>query len=334
MAQFDKLPLWDGMMKTVHTTRFDPVAIDLQVDQRRRVLDLVGNTPLIELKSVTADLNKPVKIFAKAEFFNPGGSVKDRPALNMLLDGEKRGALTKDKIILDATSGNTGIAYAMFGAAMGYRVKLALPGSAGELHKRILRAYGTELVITPATEGSDGAIVGAQALYKEDPDLYFYPDQYNNDANWMAHYNGTGIEIIEQTDGKITHFVSALGTSGTFTGCSKRFKEYNPDIKLISFQPDSPMHGLEGLKHMPTSIKPGFYNENTADENLWVRTEDAQIMVKRLARDEGLLVGLSAGAAVHAALETAKEIDEGTIVTVLCDSAHKYLNQPFWDVEL
>lgn len=318
-------------MKTVHTTRFDPVAIDLQVDQRHRVIEMVGNTPLIELKKIAAEV-APVRIFAKAEFCNPGGSVKDRPALNMLLDGEKRGALKHGKTILDATSGNTGIAYAMFGAVMGYPVKLALPGSAGELHKRILRAYGAELVITPATEGSDGAIIEAKRLYKEDPDAYFYPDQYNNDANWLAHYHGTGVEIIEQTRGSVTHFVSALGTSGTFTGVSKRLREHNPDIQLISFQPDSPMHGLEGLKHMPTSIKPGFYDENTADENLWLRTEDAQAMVKRVAKEEGLLIGLSAGAAVHGALEVAKTLKEGTVVTVLCDSAHKYLNQPFWDL--
>ncbi|MEX2672378.1 MAG: cysteine synthase family protein [Phycisphaeraceae bacterium] len=300
------------------------------VDQRHRLIDMVGNTPLIELKCLSDEV-APVRIMAKAEWYNPGGSVKDRAALNMLLTGEREGRLTKDKIILDATSGNTGIAYAMFGAAMGYRVQLAIPKSAGALHKRILQAYGAELILTPATEGSDGAIVEAIRLYKEDPDRYFYPDQYNNDANWQAHYNGTGLEIIAQTQGEITHFIAGLGTSGTFTGCGRRLKEFNSDIHLISCQPDSPMHGLEGWKHMPTSIKPGFYNETMAEENIGVPTEEAQDMVKRLAREEGLLVGLSAGASVWASLQVAKRIKQGLVVTVMADNASKYLDHNFWE---
>lgn len=272
-----------------------------------------------------------MQILAKAEWFNPGGSVKDRPALNMLLKARRSGQLTGDRIVLDATSGNTGIAYAMFGAAMGYRVRLCLPENAGPLHKRILRSHGAELVLTSGQKGSDGAIEEAIKLHERDPDRYFYPDQYNNDANWQAHYHGTAEEILQQTGGHITHFVSGLGTSGTFTGIGKRLREVNRDVRLISFQPDSPMHGLEGLKHMPTSIKPGFYDESQADDNRPVRTEDAQAMVKRLAVEEGLLVGLSAGAAVHCALEVAADLKDGVVVTVLPDNAMKYLDQAFWE---
>ena len=294
-----------------------------------KLSDMVGNTPLVELERISAEV-APVRILGKAEWVNPGGSVKDRPALNMLLEGEKSGRLTKDKIILDATSGNTGIAYALFGAAMGYRVRLCLPKSAGELHQRILRAYGASLVMTPAIKGSDGAIEEAIRLFGNEPEVYFYPDQYNNDANWLAHYHGTACEIIRQTAGEITHFVAGLGTSGTFTGTGRRLREHDPGIRLVSFQPDSPMHGLEGMKHMPTSKKPGFYDESLADENRWVRTEEAQAMVKRLAREEGLLVGLSAGAAVDCALSVARELTEGVVVTVLPDNAMKYLDQKFW----
>ncbi len=290
---------------------------------------MVGNTPLIELGRLGAEV-APVRVLGKAEWCNPGGSVKDRPALNMILDGVRSGRLTKDKIILDATSGNTGIAYAMFGAAMGYRVRLCLPQNAGALHQRILRAYGAELVLTDGRKGSDGAIEEAIRLNEREGQLYFYPDQYNNDANWQAHYGGTAEEIWRQTEGTITHFVAGLGTSGTFTGTGKRLREYNRDVRLISFQPDSPMHGLEGLKHMPTSINPGFYDQAQADEDRAVRTEDAQAMVKRLAAEEGLLVGTSAGAAVHCALEVAKGLREGVVVVVLPDNAMKYLDGHFW----
>jgi cysteine synthase B len=289
------------------------------------VMAAVGNTPLIELKRIAAEV-APVRLFAKAEWFNPGGSVKDRPALNMLLDGERRGALTPDKIILDATSGNTGIAYAMFGAAMGYRVKLCLPANAGALHKRILRAYGAEIIETAAAEASDGAIRKAIELYEQSPGDYFYPDQYNNDANWQAHYNTTAVEIWEQTGGAITHFVAGLGTSGTFTGNTRRLREFNPAIQCISVQPDTPLHALEGWKHMPTSIQPGFYDEKLADRNIEVRTEDAEAMIKRLAMEEGLLVSPSSAAAVASALAVARGLDEGVVVTIMADNASKYLD--------
>jgi cysteine synthase B len=317
-------------MSVLHSNPVQSAASPASGRRPEGVLALVGNTPLIELKRIAAEV-APVRIFGKAEWFNPGGSVKDRPAMNMLLDGERRGELTPGKIILDATSGNTGIAYAMFGAALGYKVRLCVPKTTGALHQRILKSYGAELVYTPGTLGSDGAIEEARRLYAENPALYFYPDQYNNPANWQAHYHGTSIEIIRQTEGRLTHFVSALGTSGTFTGNGRRFREFNRDIRLISVQPDSPMHGLEGLKHMETSIRPGFYDESLADETRFIATEDAQAMVKRLAREEGLMVGLSAGAAVTIALEVAREIKQGTIVTILCDGAGKYLDHQFWD---
>ncbi len=285
----------------------------------------VGRTPLIELKRIGADL-AGVRLMAKCEWFNPGGSVKDRPALNMLLEGERSGALAPGKTILDSTSGNTGIAYAMFGAAMGYPVKLALPANAGKLHKRILRAYGAQIVETPAAEASDGAILEAKRIYAEDPDQYFYPDQYNNDANWRAHYLGTGVEILEQTDGAVTHFVAGLGTSGTFTGISRRLKEHDQAIRVISVQPDTPLHALEGWKHMETSILPGFYDPQLADEDRTITTEAAQAMAKRLASEEGLLVSLSSAAAVAAACRVAGELDEGVVVTVMPDNASKYLD--------
>jgi len=313
-------------MKTA-AQQHEPVPINpnTERDLRNTVLGAVGNTPLIELKRIAAEV-APVRLYAKAEWFNPGGSVKDRPALNMLLDGETRGDLTEDKIILDATSGNTGIAYAMFGAAMGYRVRLCLPANAGALHKRILRAYGAEIIETPAAEASDGAIRKAIELHDAEPDLYFYPDQYNNEANWRAHYNTTAVEIWNQTDGTITHFVAGLGTSGTFTGNTRRLREFNPAVQCISVQPDTPLHALEGWKHMPTSIKPGFYDESLADENIEVRTEDAQAMIKRLAAEEGLLVSASAAAAVVSALEVARQLDDGVVVTIMADNAAKYLD--------
>src|SRR5689334_20497197 len=226
------------------------------------VIELVGNTPLIKLKRLSEQFG--VEIYGKAEWYNPGGSVKDRPALNMILDGERAGRLTPGKIILDATSGNTGIAYAWIGASRGYKVKLALPQNASEERKRILSSYGAELVLTSPFEGSDGAIREARRLYAENPDLYFYPDQYNNPANWQAHYETTGPEIYEQTEGRITHFIAGLGTSGTFVGTSRKLRELNPQIKLISMQPDSPFHGLEGMKHMASAIVPGIYDSTIA----------------------------------------------------------------------
>ena len=301
-----------------------------RVDRLTRVVELVGSTPLLELSRIAEEV-APVRVFAKAEWFNPGGSVKDRPALNIVLEAEKSGQLTRDKVILDATSGNTGIAYAMIGAALGYKVALAVPGNLGALHRRILKGYGAELAFSSATEGSDGAIRLARKLARERPDLYYYADQYNNTANWMAHYNGTGLEILEQTDGAVTHYVAGLGTSGSFIGTGKRLREEKSDVRLISFQPDSPMHGLEGLKHYPTSIIPGIYDEELADEEITVETEAGQEMALRLAREEGILVGTSGGAAVACAIRVARGLSSGVVVTLIPDGAFKYLGHAFWE---
>jgi S-sulfo-L-cysteine synthase (O-acetyl-L-serine-dependent) len=295
-----------------------------------KVTDLVGNTPLLELASVSAEVSD-VRILGKAEGYNPGGSVKDRPALWMIRDGESSGALTPAKTILDATSGNTGIAYAWIGAALGYKVKLCMPANASEERKQILRAYGVEFVLTDPGEGSDGAIREVRRLYAEDPERYFYPDQYSNPANPRAHYESTAPEIWEQTGGEITHFVAGLGTSGTFVGTASRLKEYNPEIKVISFEPESAFHGLEGMKHMESAIVPEIYDPTIADENRRIATEDAYEMVKRVAREDGVLIGVSAGAAVATALEVAREIEGGVVVTILCDGADKYLSESFWE---
>jgi S-sulfo-L-cysteine synthase (O-acetyl-L-serine-dependent) len=293
------------------------------------LLDLIGNTPLIKLANLVG--NPRVEIYGKAEWANPGGSVKDRPALNMILEGERSGALTRDKTIIDSTSGNTGIAYAMIAAARGYRVKLCLPKNASEERKRILEAYGVELVLTDPLAGSDGAILVVREIVAADPDKYFYPDQYNNPANWRAHYETTGVEIFEQTGGRVTHFVAGLGTSGTFVGTGRRLRELKPEVKLVSMQPDSPFHGLEGLKHMETAIVPGIYDPTLADEGVEVDTEEAHAMVKRLARREGWFVGISSAANIVAALRVAERIDEGVIVTILSDDASKYLSEKFWE---
>jgi S-sulfo-L-cysteine synthase (O-acetyl-L-serine-dependent) len=298
------------------------------------VTELVGGTPLLELPAIAAE-TPGVRILGKAEWRNPGGSVKDRPAMWMIRDGERSGALTPEKTILDATSGNTGIAYAWIGATLGYKVKLCMPKNASEERKKILRAYGVDFVLTDPGEGSDGAIVEARRLYEENPERYFYPDQYSNPANPRAHYESTAPEIWEQTEGEITHFVAGLGTSGTFVGTSTRLKELNPDIKVVSFEPDSPFHGLEGMKHMGSAIVPPIYDPMVADENRATPTEDAYAMVKRVAREEGVLIGISAGAAVATALEVAREIEAagetGTVVTILCDGADKYLSESFWE---
>jgi S-sulfo-L-cysteine synthase (O-acetyl-L-serine-dependent) len=293
-------------------------------------VDLVGNTPLLELGNISREV-PGVTILGKAEWYNPGGSVKDRPALWMIRDGEKSDALTPGKVILDATSGNTGIAYAWIGAALGYKVELCMPKNASEERKKILRAYGVEIILTDPGEGSDGAIREARRLYAEDPEKYFYPDQYGNPANPRSHYESTAPEIWEQTEGEITHFVAGLGTSGTFVGAARRLKEYNPEIKVVSFEPDSPFHGLEGMKHMASAIVPEIYDPTIADENLGTSTEEAYDMVKRLAREEGILAGLSAGAAVATSLKVARELESGVIVTVLPDSADKYLSESFWE---
>jgi S-sulfo-L-cysteine synthase (O-acetyl-L-serine-dependent) len=292
----------------------------------------IGDTPLIRLRQITKYLPENVEIYAKAEHLNPGGSVKDRAALAMITAGEKSGALTKDKTILDATSGNTGIAYAMIGAARGYRVALTLPKNASAARKRILKLYGAEIIETDPMSGTDGAQIAARELARKFPERYFYPDQYNNEANWQAHYRATAPEIWRQTGGRVTHFVTGLGTTGTFIGATKRLKEFNPNLRAVSVQPDSPLHGLEGMKHLETAIVPGIYDARIADENVEVTTEDAQNMTRRLAKEEGLLVGVSAGANVFAALRLAKELKEdAVVVTILCDGGGKYLSEDFWD---
>jgi S-sulfo-L-cysteine synthase (O-acetyl-L-serine-dependent) len=296
------------------------------------VLDMIGRTPLVRLNRFEVE-TPGVELYAKAEWQNPGGSVKDRAAARMILDGEASGALTSKKTILDATSGNTGIAYAMVGAARGYKVKLCVPENASSERKLILRALGAELVLTSPLESTDGAIREARRLYQSDPDRYFYPDQYNNDANWKAHYDTTAPEIIEQTSGRLTHFVAGLGTSGTFVGTARRLRKFNPAIKMISFQPDSPFHGLEGLKHMDSAIVPGIYDPTLADEDLRIGTERAYRMVRRLAREEGLLAGISSGAAVAAMLDVAQRLDRGVVVTVFPDGAEKYLTESFWTID-
>ena len=284
----------------------------------------------MELESISREV-PGVTILGKAEWYNPGGSVKDRPALWMIRDGEKSGELGPGKVILDATSGNTGIAYAWIGAALGYKVKLCMPKNASEERKKVLRALGVEVILTDPGEGSDGAIREARRLYAEYPEKYFYPDQYKNPANPQSHYESTAPEIWEQTDGEITHFVAGLGTSGTFVGTARRLKEYNPEIKVISFEPDSPFHGLEGMKHMASAIVPEIYDPTIADESFSASTEEAYEMVKRLAREEGILVGISAGAAVVTSLRVAREIEAGVIATIFPDGADKYLSETFWE---
>jgi cysteine synthase B len=278
-----------------------------------------------------------VEIYGKAEYFNPGGSVKDRPALNMIRDGECSGKLDKTKTLIDATSGNTGIAYAMICAAKGYKAKICLPANASHERKRILQAYGAEIVYTDPAEGSDGSTRKCREIVAQDPDRYFYPDQYNNPANWQAHFETTGPEIIEQTKGKITHFIASMGTSGTFVGVTRRMHRDLPGVHCYSAQPSTGFHGLEGLRNMDATMVPGIYDPTLAEENLWLETEDAYKMVKRLAREEGILVGISAGGNVTAALATARRLhaakQPGVIVTILCDSADKYLSESFWDAE-
>jgi cysteine synthase B len=294
------------------------------------VIDLIGRTPLVRLRRFERE-TPGVELYAKAEWQNPGGSVKDRAAARMILAGEASGALTPGRVILDATSGNTGIAYAMVGASRGYQVKLCVPDNASPERKLILRALGAELVLTDPLEGTDGAIREARRLHASDPERYFYPDQYNNDANWQAHFDTTGPEIIEQTSGRLTHFVAGLGTSGTFMGTGRRLRRFNPAVKLISFQPDLPLHGLEGLKHMESAIVPGIYDPTLADEDLRVDTETAYSMVRRLAREEGLLAGVSSGAALAVVLTVARRLDRGVVVTVFPDGAEKYLTEKFWN---
>ena len=306
-----------------------PVAIPAHLRTASSIVDLIGNTPLIRLSAFEADL-KNVELYAKAEWRNPGGSVKDRAAARMIAEGERSGALTRDRIILDATSGNTGIAYAMIGAAGGYRVRLCVPENVTPERKRILKAFGAEVVYTDPMQGSDGAIIRVKEMYEENPALYFYPDQYNNPGNWRAHYDTTGPEILEQTGGRITHFVAGLGTGGTFVGVGRRLREVKSSIRLVSVQPDSPLHGLEGLKHMQTAIVPGIYDPTLADDDLGVSTEEAFELTRQLAK-QGIFVGISSGANLAGALRVAKDTADSVVVVVFCDGGEKYLSERLWD---
>jgi cysteine synthase B len=290
------------------------------------ILDTIGKTPLLCLNRVTGNVNSKVKIYAKLEKYNPGGSVKDRAALQMIKDAEKEGLLTKDRIILDSTSGNTGIAYAMIGAVKGYKVKIVLPRNASLERKKIIKAFKADIVYSSEFEGSDGAIKMAKDIYKSSPGKYYMPDQYNNPSNWKAHYLTTGPEIIEQTKGRITHFVASMGTSGTIMGMGKAFREYNPDIKVIAVQPDDALHGIEGLKHMESSIVPGIYDSRFPDEHIFVNTETAYDMVKKITVIEGLPVGHSSGAALVGALRVAAGLRQGVIVTIFPDGGDRYLS--------
>ena len=305
-------------------------AVFIEAAGASSLAELVGRTPLLSLPRVAAGLPAGVELYAKAEHMNPGGSVKDRPALSMILAGERDGRLTPGKVILDATSGNTGIAYAMIGAARGYRVALCLPANANVERKRTLRIYGAELIETDPLESHDGAQRRARELFESEPEKYFYPDQYNNEANWRAHYLSTAPEIWEQTRGRVTHFLAGMGTAGTFTGTVRRLKELSPSLRAVGMQPDSPLHGLEGMRHMETSLVPGIYDPSLADERVEVSTEDAQEMTRRLAREEGLFVGVSSGANVLAAVRYARRLESGSVVvTVLCVRVGRYLSERF-----
>lgn len=290
------------------------------------ILDTIGKTPLFCLNNITDQINSNVKIFAKLERFNPGGSVKDRAAFQMIKDAEETGELTKDKIILDSTSGNTGIAYAMISAVKEYRAKIVIPHNASIERKKIITGFGAEIVYSSPLEGSDGAIKLAKAIYDQHPDKYYMPDQYNNPSNWKAHYLTTGPEILEQTKGKITHFIASLGTTGTITGAGKALKEFDPDIRIIAVEPDDAMHGIEGLKYLESSIIPGFYDPDLPDETLYINTEKAYDMVKEIIAHEGLPVGHSSGAAMVGALQIAEQITEGIIVAVFPDGGDRYLS--------
>lgn len=303
----------------------------------KQTLSLIGNTPLIRLKKIADQwgISEQVEIYGKCEFMNPGGSVKDRPALNIIETAEAKGLLTKDKILLDATSGNTGIAYAMICAIKGYRCRLCLPESASQERKNILKAYGAELIFTPASESSDGAIRKARELYSQNPGIYFYADQYSNNANWQAHFNTTGVELWEQTEGRLTHFIAAIGTSGSFIGTSRRLKSYNEKIQCIAVQPDVAIHGIEGIKHLESAMVPRIYDPQVPDGFIEVSTETAFDYTVKLPKVEGLLLGISASANVYAALKVAKELTEqnaqGVIVCILCDGGMKYLSEHFWN---
>ena len=315
--------------------------LDMNVSYRRDLtttlsarsspLDLVGNTPLVRIRRITQGISKDVEVYAKLEWYNPGGSVKDRAALWMIEDAERSGRLTKDKVILDSTSGNTGIAYAWIGAVKGYRVELVVPANVSEERKKILKAFGANVVFSNPLEGSDGAIRLAWKLYVDNPEKYCKLDQYNNPCNPRAHYESTGPEIITQTEGRITHFVASIGTGGTIMGTGRRLKEFRSDIQVIAVEPDNPLHGLEGLKHMASSIVPGIYHEEELDDKISVPTEEAYEMAKRLAREEGLLVGQSSGAAMWGALNVARTLKQGVVVVIFPDGGDKYLSTRLWE---
>lgn len=302
---------------------------------RKSILELVGNTPLVELsRSLPEDIKKKnIKIYAKLESYNPGGSVKDRPATRMIVEAINSGKLTKDKIIIDATSGNTGIALAMVGTALGYQVELAMPSNVSEERKRIIKAFGAKIHFTNPLESTDGAIIYVRKLVEKYPEKYYYIDQYNNDANWKAHFDSTAVEIWNQTEGKITHFVAGIGTGGTVMGTGRRLKIFNPDIQVIGVQPDSPFHGIEGLKYIETSIKPGIFDENRLDRTIFIGTDIAYQRARELSRLEGIFVGQSSGAAYEAAIKVAREIDEGVIVFICPDGGEKYLTTALYDYE-
>ena len=296
--------------------------------------ELVGNTPLLALRHVTSGFSPEVKIFSKAEWFNPGGSIKDRPALNIIRTALAEGLLPPGKRLIDATSGNTGIAYATFGAAMGVPVTLAMPANASAERITILRALGAELILTDPTEGADGAIRKVRQMIAENPESYYHANQYDNPANWQAHYFTTGPEIVQQTNGRVTHFVAGMGTSGTITGVGRYLRQYNPEVQIIGMQPDAPFHGIEGIKHMATAIQPAIYDPAFADHVIEVSTEQAHEMVQRLAREEGLFVGISSGANVVAACQVAQELEQGVVVTVFPDAGYKYLSdKELWNPE-
>jgi S-sulfo-L-cysteine synthase (O-acetyl-L-serine-dependent) len=301
------------------------------------LVDRIGNTPLLRLDALTRDL-PGIALLGKAEWYNPGGSVKDRAAAGIVAEGRRSGQLRPGKSLLDATSGNTGIAYAMLGAAEQFPVTLCMPENVSRERKQILSGYGANIIYTDPGDGSDGAIRKARELVAQDPEKYFYADQYSNDANWKAHYHGTANEIWQQTQGRVTHFVAMLGTSGTFVGTTRRLKELNPRVQCISLQPDSSFHGIEGAKHMASAIVPKIYDATLADQNLEISTEDAYAMARNMSRNAGLLVGISAAAAVVGCLKIARELplkrgQEAVIVTILCDSGDKYLSERFWTEE-
>lgn len=294
------------------------------------ILDQIGGTPLLRLTRVTRGLPASVEVHLKAEWFNPGGSVKDRPVLRMILDAERDGRLTPGRTLLDSTSGNAGIAYAMIGAVKGYPVELVMPANVSEERRRIIAAYGARIIFSDPLEGSDGAILLAREIYGRDPDRYFKPDQYNNPSNWLAHYDTTGPEILEQTGGRVTHFVAGIGTSGTLVGVGRRLRDANPHIEVVAVEPDTPLHGLEGLKHLASSIVPGIYDSTVHHRKLPVSTEAAYAMARRLSREEGLFVGESTGAAVEAALVVARDLRDAVVVVIAPDGGDRYLSTPLW----